>query len=84
MYKAGAAFDEVLKLAPTRAPTLIRSSVIAFERHNFDLAIELATKAVDVAPQNPDAYLQRGQVRVYVSVCLYVSVCVCVRVCECV
>ena len=66
--QADASFNEVLNLDPERSNTHVRSSVISFEKHDLKTAIEKASKAIEIAPRNTDALVQRGQVCLIVCV----------------
>ena len=55
-------YEEVLALDSKRAAVYIRLGVIELEHGGFPVAIERLSKAVEIAPDHADAYLQRAQV----------------------
>lgn len=54
--RAQAAFDEARRREPENADALVGSGVMALARHDFRFALELGTRARDLAPKKTRAY----------------------------
>ena len=57
---ASACYQSALALAPKFSPALQYLGVIAAQNHDFVRAVELISKAIELNPLDPNAYLNRG------------------------